>query len=338
MDRFNHTRLNHFQVVSILNPARMPTMLPAFVLALLLASSGCHIQHPYPSKEELFLPEQSATIDGVRINYEYTHHDDNQPTLVLLHGLGASLHTWDTIHPSLLSRYNTMRIDLKGFGNSAKPVDDDYSVDDQASYVVKLINQKIKGPVVIVGHSFGGAVGLLASRNLPPEAGGSDKGPHLVGLILIAAAVVDQEIPLKVRMLSYPFVQSFIDCLISPTFRTRRTLKYLMENEKPITTELTESYSYYYALPGSVRALEQTIDQLDQKRLGPNLEQALAATDLDTLVIWGQEDPLLPVDNVDRISKLLKSETIVVLEECGHLPHEEFPEQTVDVIVDYLDK
>ena len=72
------------------------------------------------------VPADSMNIEGVSLNYSCTGLDrsDHTPVVVLLHGFGASLGTWDDICPTLGRHYPVVRLDLKGFGFSGKPQDD----------------------------------------------------------------------------------------------------------------------------------------------------------------------------------------------------------------------
>src|SRR6266496_2169668 len=79
------------------------------------------------------VPALSVEVDGVRINYEqHLRSNDDRPTLVLIHGFGASLDTWNDIYPALTAERSVVRIDLKGSGFSDKPRDDRYAPADHA--------------------------------------------------------------------------------------------------------------------------------------------------------------------------------------------------------------
>jgi pimeloyl-ACP methyl ester carboxylesterase len=80
-------------------------------------------------------------------------------TVVLLHGIGSSAHTWDTLARELEGEpVRVMTFDLLGFGGSPKPTDSwvTYSAQDQARAVIQALKRRrVKGPVTLVGHSMG---------------------------------------------------------------------------------------------------------------------------------------------------------------------------------------
>lgn len=89
--------------------------------------------------------------------------------VILLHGIASDATAWDeTITKVNTKKYQIVAIDLLGFGNSPKPDKNSYSLEDQARQVAYTIKKnKIKQPVVIVGHSLGGLVALeIASHKL----------------------------------------------------------------------------------------------------------------------------------------------------------------------------
>lgn len=105
------------------------------------------------------------------LNVAYDSGNRKKPAIILLHGIAATSKTWD----SLISKLDTVNnrviaIDLLGFGDSIKPVDCDYSVDDHVIYLRKTIRKlKVKKPYKIVGHSMGAIIAAHYSSLFPFE-------------------------------------------------------------------------------------------------------------------------------------------------------------------------
>lgn len=95
----------------------------------------------------------------VAINYE-TNGTGGTP-IVMLHGFGASLETWRDIQPLLQDSFSLNLIDLKGSGLSSKPRDGNYSLESHAEIVESFLAWLQLDNVVLVGHSYGGAVALV---------------------------------------------------------------------------------------------------------------------------------------------------------------------------------
>ena len=108
-------------------------------------------------------PASGIQVNGVRLNYQIggLKQPRNVPVVVLVHGFGASLESWHDIYPHLCGDYQTVRVDLKGFGFSSKPKDSTYSLEDQAELLASFLKGLGLGRVVLVGHSYGGGVALL---------------------------------------------------------------------------------------------------------------------------------------------------------------------------------
>jgi len=89
-------------------------------------------------------------------------------TVVLLHGLNSSMVMWDTLVPKLPKHVRVIGIDLLGFGDSPRPLWPYYHVRIQArSVAATLFLMKIRGPVIVVGHSLGSLVAIDFARRYP---------------------------------------------------------------------------------------------------------------------------------------------------------------------------
>src|SRR5207237_1296454 len=119
----------------------------------------------------------------------------NGDPILCLHGLGANRFTWRYfIEP--FSRYNKLiLIDLKGFGRSAKPEDERYSIHDHASAIYEMVRENNWHNLAVIGNSFGGALALLLSMRLEE----TDPG-RLSKLILIDAAAHKDYLPGYVKL------------------------------------------------------------------------------------------------------------------------------------------
>src|SRR5262245_52471382 len=106
------------------------------------------------------VPEAKNTLKfngngQVKLHYEI--HGAGKP-VIFLHGFGASTYSWRHLIPSLKTHFKLIMIDLKGFGQSPKPNDNNYSAHDQANLICQFIIQEDLRNVTLVGHSYGGGV------------------------------------------------------------------------------------------------------------------------------------------------------------------------------------
>ncbi|WP_286845562.1 alpha/beta fold hydrolase, partial [Spongiibacter sp. UBA6593] len=105
-------------------------------------------------------------VDGHRINY-WTGGNVDGPTMLLLHGFGASRENWLTIAPLLAKQFHLLIPDLPGFGRSSFCADADYSLAAQASRVAQLLRHCDRGPALVVGSSMGGAISAQLAARYP---------------------------------------------------------------------------------------------------------------------------------------------------------------------------
>src|SRR6266545_3763384 len=138
-------------------------------------------------------PHQFQYSPSVTVAYD-VHGTGDRP-VVMLHSLGGAKESWDPIMPGLLAICNCRiyRLDLKGHGDTSAPNDHQYSLQDNSAMVKAFMDdQQLRG-VILMGHSYGGAVAL----NLALDAKNSDPG-LLQGLILIGTPGVLQRFPFLV--------------------------------------------------------------------------------------------------------------------------------------------
>lgn len=110
------------------------------------------------------------TVHNLKIHYR-EQGAAQQPTLLLIHGLGCSLKYWACVFAAPeLAHYRIIALDLPGFGLSAKPDTFDYSLRSQADLVAAFIRARQAQELTLIGHSMGGSVAILAAHRYPELA------------------------------------------------------------------------------------------------------------------------------------------------------------------------
>lgn len=297
--------------------------------ALLLA--GCSYQrnvHPTPAPIPV---RREVDVQGLRISYEYSGDSATPaPVVVLLHGFGASLESWSDILPLIAAKHPVLRIDLKGFGRSAKPRDDKYSAMDQAEVIVGVLRTLgIRRPV-LVGHSFGGAVAFTTYLRLRSEG-----DQRTAGLVLVDAGVYEQPLPFFISTLRNEFTRFLMYKFTTPDWRSELVLKRVYFADSIATPERVRRYSQYFDLPDAHYSFERTAEQI----VPPNaaeLERQLTTIAVPTLGIWGAEDTVIPVSFARRLRGDVPGVVMKILDGTGHAPQEERPLETARYILEFL--
>ncbi len=264
---------------------------------------------------------------GISINYE--DRGQGQP-LILLHGYGASTYSWRYVSPYFSKSYRVIAIDLKGFGLSDKPVDDDYSVLDQSRIISEFMSVHNLENVILAGHSLGGAVSLLSYLMQ------SDHGAHHISkLILLDTASYKQDLPYFISILRVPIINEVALLLTSSNFKTRMILRKAFFDHSKITEEMVTTYAEYLSLPGASHALITAAKQMVPSNL-EEISERYKSINIPVLLIWGEKDEIVPLEVGRKLAGNIPDAKLVVVPNCGHVPQEECPSQAIEVMESFL--
>lgn len=263
------------------------------------------------------------------IKIAYYEYGNGTPVL-FLHGFGASSFSWRDINKSLPLHYKSITIDLKGFGLSDKPISDEYSADDQANIIYDFIINKNLDNVILVGHSFGGGVALKTYFRLA-----KNNKLNVKKLILIDSTGYKQEFPIFIKILRTPILNKLSFYMLPSSANVRFTLSRCFYDLNKITDNIVNTYSYYMGLPGAFHALIMTAKHIIPDDIDVFVAQ-YKNINIPVLLIWGKEDSVIPLSLGERFNSDIPGSKLVVIDKCGHVPHEEQPEKILPTITEFL--
>ncbi len=310
------------------------TLLRWVASALVLLCLGCASVERGPpaavlgssAAGKIFQASGPAGPAAVDIHYEEV--GSGQRAAIFLHGFGSSLRNWDDVRDLLdPTDLQLVFLDLKGFGLSTRSRDDGYSLSHQAAIVRELIEVKGYRSVVLVGHSYGGAV-ALATAVLLEDAG---RGELVEQLILIDSAAYAAHLPLFIDLLRTPVLGRLATWLLPRRQQLRIMLKKAFFDDRLLTPEILDRYVRCYRLPGSRYTLRKIARQAIAEDHA-DLERRLATLAAPAHLIWGRHDRMLRVETGERLAKQLRAKSFAVIEECGHIPQEEKPAETAAIL------
>jgi pimeloyl-ACP methyl ester carboxylesterase len=243
--------------------------------------------------------------------------------LVFLHGFAAAHNTWhDLARLFPADRFRLFLLDLKGFGLSAKPRDGAYAVEDQAAMVHAFIREQGFRSVILVGHSFGGAVALRICLHTQGEE------PYCIEkLVLIGCAAYPQRLPKFFRRLRNPLIGPLLLHLVPARMMARDTLAKVFYDAAAITPERFERYVRYFRGKGIPYALRATVKKIDPEAYA-HIGERYRELAVPTLIIWGEEDHIVKLKQGRRLHGDLTGSQMKIMKKCGHIPHEERPAET----------
>lgn len=259
----------------------------------------------------------------------YTPYGDGKP-VILLHGLGTNQYSWRHLISAAPRGHRFFAFDLRGFGRSPKPHDDRYSLYDQANLVYGFILERDLRDLTLIGHSMGGGVALLVALKLKET-----NQPRVSNLILLDSIAYPQRVPVFIALLQLPVLGPLAVSLLPTDFQVRSILKLAYYDDGKISEDIVGAYAAPLRMPGGAHALVEAARQLMPRDLSAAIDR-YGSLDVPTLLIWCREDPIVPLHVGESLHAAIPDSRLVVVDQCGHFPHEERPEQVVPLIVRFL--
>lgn len=249
--------------------------------------------------------------------------------ILCLHGLGASMYTWRYLIKPFSRKNKLILVDFKGSGKSPKPLDGHYSIDDKADDIYNLIIADNLRNLTLVGNSLGGGVALLVALRLAQE-----DPTRLSKLILIDSAGDKKHIPSHLKLVRSIFGAAIMR-LTPIKLVVGMTLRMCYYDKKKITSEQIEAYSAPFASRAARHALLQTVKHCIPADFDDVIARLQTLT-VPTLIVWGREDQVISLEVGQLLHQLIPNSTLEVINECGHVPHEEKPDETIALISPFL--
>ncbi|HMO79827.1 MAG TPA: alpha/beta hydrolase [Pyrinomonadaceae bacterium] len=265
-------------------------------------------------------------IDGIRIHFQQ-FGDPAAPTLLLIHGFTASVYVWKTAAPLLAeSGFNVVALDLVGFGYSEKPAWFDYTINSQARIVSRFMDRLGIGKAVVVGSSYGGAVAATLALDYPAR---------VEKLVLVNAVINDdaKKHPI-LRLASIPGVGEIITPLLVDSrafLRLRMHGTLAPANHHMITGERISSIQRPLKAADAHNSVLATSRNWHAKRI----EQDAHLIVQPTLLIWGEEDKVIPLENGLKLYNSVLKSRLIVFKDCGHVPQEEKSETFAELVAEF---
>ncbi|PUE15221.1 MULTISPECIES: alpha/beta fold hydrolase [unclassified Limnohabitans] len=245
-----------------------------------------------------------------------------RPAVVLLHGFGSSLQTWDAWAQGLAATHRVVRIDLPGSGLSPPDPAHDYRDERSLQLLIALLDDLGLPRASLVGHSMGGRIAWTFAAKFPER---TDK------LVLVAPDGFASfgfeygkamEVPATLGLMRH----------VLPKPLLRMNLQAAYAQPESLSDAVTTRYHDLILAPGARQAMLDRLAQTVLQEPGPLLRQIRAPT----LLVWGEADAMIPVSNASDYLQAITGSRLVSWPNVGHLPQEEAVQLSLKAVADFL--
>jgi len=272
---------------------------------------------------------RAVTLDGDRVVYRV---DGKGPVLLLVHGLAGSAETWRHVMPALAKGFTVVAPDLLGQGQSDKPRGE-YSLGAHANTLRDLMDALGHKRATVVGQSLGGGVAMQFAYQFPERC---------ERLVLVDSGGLGREVTFYLRMLAVPGFESVFPLFCTPRLRDAGNLIATWLNRAgvrstPASQEIWRSFASLADAQNRrpfFRSLRDVIDFNGQAVSA--LGRLYRAAQLPTLIVWGAQDPFIPVRHAVAAHQAIPGSRLEIFEGVGHYPHCEAPARFVAVLIDFI--
>ena len=269
---------------------------------------------------------RDVTIEGVNVRYAVA---GDGPAVLLVHGLASSLITWYCNMEALKQAgYTAIAVDLPGYGDSGMARHMDYGPATAARFLAKFTAELGYDRFSVVGNSAGGLIAGVTALEYPER---------VEKVVLVAAAGLGHKLSWPLRLISIPVLG---ELLYKPHLISKAAVvKRIFFRPPAILDDILPEMLRVRCLPHAPRVMLQSV-RSGVNLLGLRREHQLLYRLKDLraplLAVWGEDDLIIPPIKAEDVLRIVPGSTVHVLQECGHWPHMEKPDEFNRILTDFL--
>lgn len=310
----------------------MKTTFSALIAIALLASmfAGRHymgfvdldldtVKARYANEESEFL-QLGGMQQDIHIHYR-DEGNQEKPVLFLLHGIMASLHTWDGWVETLQDDFRIIRMDIPGFGLTGPYADGIYNIERAVDMVDQLSDKLGIESFFIAGNSMGGYISWNFASAHPEK---------VKRLILLDAAGYPFKPPMMLEILRTPVLKDSM-AYVTPRFIVSQTVNEVYGDSSKVRDETVDRYHQLMLREGNREAVVGVFASLAHVN-----SDKIKQLKVPTLIQWGEADAWIPLENSEKFAADIEDAKTIVYPGVGHIPMEEIPQQSANDAKDFL--
>ena len=301
------------------------------LLALIIVVVFTHKDIPLNELKLKYTNSDSSFIDinGTNVHYRDVGNSNDSIPIVLMHGTGSSLHTYDFWSDNLKRTNRIIRMDLPAFGLTGPFVKNDYSISNYTFFLKEFLNSLNIKECILIGNSLGGEI---AWRFAIAE-------PLMVKkLVLIDAGgypVISKSVPIAFKLAKIPVLNNLLT-YITPRFLIRASIEDVYFDKSKISDSLVNRYFDLTLRKGNRKAIVDRLKGSTTLTNGKKTHASIKKIKKPTLIIWGSDDQLIPVENAYKFNNDITNSKLIVMQQTGHVPMEEKPIESLKFVIDFL--
>jgi pimeloyl-ACP methyl ester carboxylesterase len=305
---------------------KLALLIAVLVLVAVLIGGGIFLYTPDRPRAALeakyhVAPSDYVEAAGMRLHVRDTGPRD-APAVILLHGFGSSLQTWDAWADKLSDKFRVVRYDLPGFGLTGPDPTGDYTDARSIAVLAALMDRLGIAKASVIGNSMGGKLAWSFAAAHPERV----EKLVLVSPDGFASPGFEYgkkpDVPVMMRLLPY----------VLPGFMLRASLVPAYADQAMLTDGLVARYADMMRAPGVRGAI---VDRMGQY-MPENPEPLLHRITAPTLLIWGEKDGMIPFTNAQDYLRAIPNSRLVAFPNLGHIPQEEAPESSLAPVRQFL--
>lgn len=265
---------------------------------------------------------QYANVYGMPVHYR---DQGSGPVLLLLHGTGASLHTWDGWIGPLQHDFRVLRLDLPGFGLTGPDPTNEYTIGRYVEFVDAFAKALELEKFHLAGNSLGGRIAWNYALTHPDTVS---------KLILIDSAGYPHPEPvnpsLVFKVARMPVI-NWLFAMMTPRSLTEDSLREVFSDDRKVTDELIDRYFELSLRPGNRQAFIKRVLDAKDDRDGDHRKISQP-----TLIMWGIEDRWIPLADGRGFADDIPNSRLIAFPNVGHIPMEEIPGQSARMALTFL--
>ena len=263
---------------------------------------------------------------GVVVHYRDQGVRD-APILLLLHGSNSSLHTWEPWVARLGQHFRTITVDLPGHGLTGANRSGNYGREEMVGFVHEFLRTLGVQRFALAGNSMGGGIAAEYAEQYPGE---------ISALILIDSLGIplnrQRNLPLGFRIIRTPIIRQ-ITRYVTPRFLIADSVRHMFVDKALVSDRMIDRYYELLLCDGNRKA---TIARFSAVSNDTQVEAKLSTIKAPTLILWGEEDSLVPVVYGHEFQTRIQGAKLIVYPNVGHIPMEEIPTRSAEDVTLFL--